>query len=69
MSKTIKNKKQLKDMVEANKPKAIEEKITNKKIMSREFKCLCGCTVKLEGDIAQDLSIKQCTECRRKDNK
>jgi len=33
---------------------------------SREFKCECGISVRLEGDIAKDNRITKCSVCRSK---
>lgn len=47
---------------------SITENITDKKVnlSVREFKCECGISVRLEGDVAKDNRITKCSVCRSK---
>lgn len=49
---------------ESDEIENVEQK--EKKQSIREFKCECGISVRLEGDIAKDNSINKCSVCRSK---
>lgn len=69
-SKTIKNKQELKKMYEdlSKKEDPVVLGVSPKNITIREFKCACGISVILEGEIARDNSITACSFCRNKTN-
>ena len=53
------------ETIETNTP--IIENTLDKKInfSIREFKCECGISVRLEGDVAKDNRITKCSICRK----
>lgn len=42
------------------------ENLKKKSFFIREFTCMCGCVVRIEGDLAKDDSITMCSTCRAK---
>ena len=68
LSTVEKNKLILQSLVKGNnQEEEIEkDKIEKEKTSIREFKCECGFFVRLEGDIAKDDKIVNCSVCRSK---
>ena len=66
-SKVDKNKKLLHKMQSTNNQEDSTEEIKDikRKLLIREFKCECGISVRLEGDIAKDNRITKCSICRK----
>ena len=42
------------------------ENLKKKSFFIREFTCMCGCVVRIEGDLAKDDSITMCSTCLAK---
>jgi dihydropteroate synthase len=42
------------------------ENLKKKSFFIREFTCMCGCVVRIEGDLAKDDSITMCSTCKVK---
>ena len=69
LSTVEKNKLILRSMAKDtnNQEEEIETiKVEKEKTSIREFKCGCGFSVQLEGDIAKDGLITKCSVCRSK---
>ena len=66
LSTNEKNKLILKAMTNSSEEEIQEEtEIKKVKTSVREFKCQCGFTVRLEGDVAKE-KIDKCSVCRSK---
>ena len=58
-------KKDIKVNEKENVLSQIEEPFKKVNLSIREFKCECGISVRLEGDIAKDNRITKCSICRK----
>lgn len=66
LSTAEKNKLILASLNKSTESLAVEESTEGKagKISTRAFRCECGIEVKLEGDVAIDMTINKCSKCR-----